>query len=110
MTGDQQSSMDNLLTLVQEKRFSRAGLLKAAGLGLAAAALPVAAEARGEFPFFPGVQGTYSTEPALNIAMVLHTMAHFSTSLIYDDALTACLKESRQFAGERGTNGCKTAE
>lgn len=89
MTSKQQSRVDELLTLVQEHRLSRAGLLKAAGLGLATAALPLGAEAAASFPFFPLVHGTYSTEEGLKISMVLHTMEHFATSL-----LTAAVKSS----------------
>jgi hypothetical protein len=69
-------------TPVQERRLTRAGLIKAAGFGLAAAAFPLGAEAQASFPFFPTVQGAYTTEQALKMAVVLHTMAHFATSFL----------------------------
>ncbi len=64
---------------------SRAQLLTAAGAGLALAAVPGAAAAAGavgtgsaqrlEFPFFPHVQGTYTTENILDILNVLDTLS-----------------------------------
>lgn len=89
MTNTEGSTIGDLRALVQERRLTRASLLKAAGFGLAAAAFPLGAEAQATFPFFPAVQGTYTTEEGLKIAVVLHTMAHFATSL-----LTAAVKSN----------------
>lgn len=61
---------------------SRAQLLTAAGAGLAMAALPGAAAAAGspqrlEYPFFPKVRGTYTTENLQDILNLLETFEMF---------------------------------
>ncbi len=77
---------------------SRAQLLAAAGAGLAMITFPRAAEAaqatgtgnaaRLEFPFFPQVQGTYTTENIRDILNVLDTLETFFVTY-YTHALTA---------------------
>jgi len=77
---------------------SRAQLLAAAGAGLAMITLPTAAgaasaggtghAARLEFPFFPQVQGTYTTENIRDILNVLDTLETFFVTY-YTHALTA---------------------
>jgi hypothetical protein len=95
VTVEREPGSRDLWTLVEKKRLSRGWLLKASGLGLAAlagagvaeTAIPRRVEASAGFPFYPAVQGTYTTETGLQMAQVLHTMAHFATSL-----LTAAVK------------------
>ena len=67
-------------------RFTRAQLLKAAGLGLALAALPGAAAAQSaagagsaalSFPYFPQVAGSYTPEEIRDMFNMLVTIERF---------------------------------
>jgi hypothetical protein len=71
-------------------RVSRAQLL-ATGAGLALAALPASAAAGGssqtgrlEFPFFPQVKGTYTTELILDILNAVITTRYLVADAVYD--------------------------
>lgn len=77
-----------------EARVSRAQLLAAAGAGLAMAMVPKTTEADGSappgsprvlsFPFFPQVQGTYTTESILDILNMLVTFEHGDVAFLAD--------------------------
>lgn len=83
-----------------KSQVSRAQLLKAAGAGLALAALPGAAAAAGSrgqsFPFFPSVQGRYTTETVTTIINLADTAEHLAITF-----LTAAIGN----AGTLGLNG-----
>lgn len=94
-----ESSMRDYL----KSRVSRAQVLKAAGAGLAMAALPGvagAAAAPGEpgqsFPFFPQVSGTYTSESITTIIDIADTAEHLAVTF-----LTAAIGNSSQL----GLNG-----
>jgi hypothetical protein len=72
-------------------RVSRAQLLSAAAAGLAMAAIPRGAAADGtgrpgtlEFPFFPAVKGTYTTEPLQDILNAVITTRYLVADAVYD--------------------------
>jgi len=83
MNDDGQKRYEAGLRAYLKAEVTRAQMLKAAGIGLAAAALPgVAAAAdsspgRIEFPFYPKVAGTYSAESIQDILNTLQTFEHF---------------------------------
>lgn len=69
------------------RRISRAQMLAWAGAGMAFAAFPHSTSAsvspaRLEFPFYPGVQGTYTPEDIRDILNILATMEHFAVAAI----------------------------
>ena len=77
-------------------RISRAQLIRAAGAGIALGALPRAAAANGtatypgngapaslSFPFFPPVQGTYTTESILDILNAVITTRFLVADAVY---------------------------
>lgn len=85
MTHTQVDSMAR--TTYISARLSRAQLLRAAGLGLAMAAIPVGVDAQGpsptgaaaelSFPYFPQVNGRYTPEGIQDIFNMLVTMERF---------------------------------
>jgi hypothetical protein len=89
--GREHSMVERLKTSV-----SRAQLFKAAGAGLALAALPKIAAADGtvtypgngapaslSFPYFPQVQGTYTTESILDILNAVITTRYIVADVVY---------------------------
>jgi hypothetical protein len=70
-----------------QKRVSRAHLLKAAGAGLALAAVPGTIVAAAEpiarsYPYYPQVHGRYSIEPVQDILNLLVTVEHLGVTAV----------------------------
>lgn len=88
MTEEDRATKDNLFVDFVQGHISRAQLFKAAGAGLALAAVPgtISAATGGpdirSYPYFPGVKGTYSTEPVQDILNVLVTVEHLGVTAV----------------------------
>src|SRR5579863_2777347 len=92
MTGDKRTARENLFGDYAHGRISRAQLLRAAGAGVALAAVPGIAAADSpsgtggppgkSYPFFPGVNGTYTTELVQDILNILVTVEHLGVTAV----------------------------
>lgn len=96
MSEQKRTVNETVLVRHPKTRISRAQLIKAAGAGIALGALPRAAAATGtasypgngaaaslSFPFFPPVQGTYTTELILDILNAVITTRYIVADVVY---------------------------
>lgn len=98
MTETQGAECEELFTNYLRGRVSRAQLFTAIGAGLALAAVPEVAGAAGStvsvgpgmsYPFFPQVQGTYSTEAVQDILNAAITFEHLAVTVLTTALTTA---------------------
>jgi hypothetical protein len=97
MTETSDNAIDRAAARFLQKKLNRSQILKAAGVGVVAAAIPgmvtaqtvgTSASAAGvtvtgsSFPFFPVTGGTYTTESMATILNVAQTMEYLATTLV----------------------------
>jgi hypothetical protein len=97
MTENQKSTIDGAASRWLNKKLNRSQILKAAGIGVAAAAVPRIVSAQSvsttaatsissvngaTFPFFPVTNSTYTTESMETILNVAQTMEYLAVTLV----------------------------
>lgn len=102
MSEIEKANCEELFSEYPRGRVSRAQLFKAIGVGLALAAVPtvtraatVSASGNGQsmtFPFFPAVQGRYTTEQVQDILNAAITFEHLAVTILTSALTTAASK------------------